>query len=317
MLILKRSSLHKRLPITKIANSPSGTRQNNLIRNFRRRGASSQRRSKLSLSLYIYICTVEKEISSCSIKKMGLESDNGISFGSDHRQHLFFHNISQEQQLQNNQIAFGMLQQQSTSASSSVPGNFISKDNTGGANYDLGELDQAFFLYLDGQDPSANHDQRQNNCEMRPPTPNIFPSQPMHVEPTSTKANTGLVSSGSEKSSQPSMELSNPKNEIVSTSVPEQKIAKREWNRKGLNSSSEKDACKTPDHKILRRLAQNREAARKNRLRKKAYIQQLESSRIRLAHLEQELQRARSQGFHFGGNALLVGDQGLPVNIIN
>ncbi|CAA7407233.1 unnamed protein product [Spirodela intermedia] len=44
----------------------------------------------------------------------------------------------------------------------------------------------------------------------------------------------------------------------------------------------------------LRRLAQNREAARKSRLRKKAYIQQLESSRIKLTQLEQELQRART-----------------------
>ncbi|CAN1296337.1 Transcription factor TGAL3, partial [Linum perenne] len=46
----------------------------------------------------------------------------------------------------------------------------------------------------------------------------------------------------------------------------------------------------------VRRLAQNREAARKSRLRKKAYVQQLENSRLRLAHLEQELQRARQQG---------------------
>ncbi|XP_037488986.1 transcription factor TGAL1-like isoform X2 [Triticum dicoccoides] len=49
--------------------------------------------------------------------------------------------------------------------------------------------------------------------------------------------------------------------------------------------------------KTLRRLAQNREAARRSRLRKKAYVQQLESSGLRLAHLEQELQRARQQGF--------------------
>ncbi|XP_009626969.1 bZIP transcription factor TGA10-like [Nicotiana tomentosiformis] len=239
---------------------------------------------------------------------MGLESDNQISFGSDHQQHLLFHNSQ-------HQISFGMLQQ-SSSTSSVIPGNFISKDiNTGGANYDLGELDQAFFLYLDGQDPSSNH-LRENNSEMRPPTLNIFPSQPMHVEPSSTKANTGLVSSGSQKSSQPSiMELTNSKNDVLSAaSGPEPKVAKREWNRKGLNSGSEKDAPKIPDHKTLRRLAQNREAARKSRLRKKAYIQQLESSRVRLAQLEQELQRARSQGFHFGGNALLGGDQTLPVN---
>ncbi|KAM3407409.1 hypothetical protein ACQJBY_001055 [Aegilops geniculata] len=49
--------------------------------------------------------------------------------------------------------------------------------------------------------------------------------------------------------------------------------------------------------KTLRRLAQNREAARRSRLRKKAYVQQLESSGLRLAQLEQELQRARQQGF--------------------
>ncbi|KAM0861545.1 hypothetical protein ACQ4PT_045821 [Festuca glaucescens] len=49
--------------------------------------------------------------------------------------------------------------------------------------------------------------------------------------------------------------------------------------------------------KTLRRLAQNREAARRSRLRKKAYVQQLESSNLKLAQLEQELQRARQQGF--------------------
>ncbi|KAK7280507.1 hypothetical protein RJT34_25571 [Clitoria ternatea] len=53
---------------------------------------------------------------------------------------------------------------------------------------------------------------------------------------------------------------------------------------------------KAEDQKILRRLAQNREAAKKSRLRKKAYVQQLENSRLRLAHLEQELQRTRQQG---------------------
>ncbi|MFQ6653400.1 hypothetical protein Gotur_024821, partial [Gossypium turneri] len=50
---------------------------------------------------------------------------------------------------------------------------------------------------------------------------------------------------------------------------------------------------KSCDQKTLRRLVQNREAARKSRLRKKAYVQQLESSRLRLSELEQELQKAR------------------------
>ncbi|XP_047976309.1 transcription factor TGA9-like isoform X3 [Salvia hispanica] len=61
------------------------------------------------------------------------------------------------------------------------------------------------------------------------------------------------------------------------------------------------------DAKTLRRLAQNREAARKSRLRKKAYVQQLESSRIRLAQMEQDLQRARSQGLFLGGGGAASG----------
>ncbi|XAR62207.1 hypothetical protein NMG60_11016875 [Bertholletia excelsa] len=53
--------------------------------------------------------------------------------------------------------------------------------------------------------------------------------------------------------------------------------------------------------KVQRRLAQNREAARKSRLRKKAYVQQLETCRLKLTQLEQELERARQQGAYIGG----------------
>ncbi|KAL8167803.1 hypothetical protein V2J09_009302, partial [Rumex salicifolius] len=60
--------------------------------------------------------------------------------------------------------------------------------------------------------------------------------------------------------------------------------------------SSDRSKEKVSDQKTLRRLAQNREAARKSRLRKKAYVQQLENSRLKLTQLEQELQRARQQG---------------------
>ncbi|KAL9679423.1 hypothetical protein QQ045_017283 [Rhodiola kirilowii] len=66
--------------------------------------------------------------------------------------------------------------------------------------------------------------------------------------------------------------------------------------KKGVGSTSERIL----DAKTLRRLAQNREAARKSRLRKKAYVQQLESSRIKLSQLEQDLQRTRSQGYFMG-----------------
>lgn len=65
-----------------------------------------------------------------------------------------------------------------------------------------------------------------------------------------------------------------------------------------------------PIDKIQRRLAQNREAARKSRLRKKAYVQQLESSRLKLVQLEQELQQARQQGLYVGGGGLDGGHMG-------
>ncbi|OMO63092.1 hypothetical protein CCACVL1_22488 [Corchorus capsularis] len=221
------------------------------------------------------------------------------------------HHQNQQHQIQEhhqNQIPYAVMQ--SSSSSSIPPGNFISKDT--GA-YDLGELDQALFLYLDGQDPSTIQEQR-HNSGMRPPTLNIFPSQPMHTS-------TGLVSpatSGSKRPSEPSMELANARND-ASASAPDQpaKAVKREGNRKGPTSSSEQEGPKTPDPKTLRRLAQNREAARKSRLRKKAYVQQLETSRIRLTQLEQELQRARTQGMFFGGGGVLGGEQGLPVGINN
>jgi transcription factor TGA len=64
-------------------------------------------------------------------------------------------------------------------------------------------------------------------------------------------------------------------------------------------SRSDQEGNKNTD-KTLRRLAQNREAARKSRLRKKAYVQQLESSRLKLSQLEQEVQRARQQGLYVG-----------------
>ncbi|XP_030520284.1 transcription factor TGA2.3-like isoform X2 [Rhodamnia argentea] len=71
------------------------------------------------------------------------------------------------------------------------------------------------------------------------------------------------------------------------------------------SDSSDRSKEKATDQKTLRRLAQNREAARKSRLRKKAYVQQLESSRLKLTQLEQELQRARQQGIFISSS----GDQ--------
>ncbi|WOL12050.1 transcription factor TGA2.3 [Canna indica] len=207
---------------------------------------------------------------------------------------------------QQQQISFAMIHP-SSSSSSSLHGSFMKSSKESGA-YDLGELDQALFMYLDGQDHSTSaQEQRQ--------TLNIFPSQPMHVEP-STKGGISLASpssSGSKKSSQQAMDQPGINNTIVSQEHGKDSkaaVTKKEGNRKGM-SGIDHEGPKTPDAKMLRRLAQNREAARKSRLRKKVYIQQLETSRIKLSQLEQELQRARAQGILFG-SAALIGEQGLP-----
>ncbi|XP_066333419.1 transcription factor TGAL7-like [Miscanthus floridulus] len=85
-------------------------------------------------------------------------------------------------------------------------------------------------------------------------------------------------------------------------------LTKKEENSGGKGAASGGAQERVKDPKTLRRLAQNREAARKSRLRKKAYIQQLETSRIRLSQLEQQVQVARVQGVFLG-----TGDQpGFP-----
>ncbi|CAK9173965.1 unnamed protein product [Ilex paraguariensis] len=81
-----------------------------------------------------------------------------------------------------------------------------------------------------------------------------------------------------------------------------------------MESTGINQATKSTSDKVQRRLAQNREAARKSRLRKKAYVQQLETSRLKLAQLEQELERTKQQGVYIGG-ALGTGNSGFPGTI--
>ncbi|KAK3132420.1 hypothetical protein QOZ80_6AG0521170 [Eleusine coracana subsp. coracana] len=181
------------------------------------------------------------------------------------------------------------------------------------SSYDMAEFDQsAIFLYLDGHDQASIQEQRQ--------TLNIFPSQPMHAaEPIPGKGGnmgmaTAMLANGnhsspkrSEQGGQRSLVVPSP----PGPSAPAQKenrigvtIAKKEATSggKGVGSS---DQERVKDPKTLRRLAQNREAARKSRLRKKAYIQQLETSRIRLSQLEQQVQTARVQGVFSGAGGQL------------
>lgn len=78
--------------------------------------------------------------------------------------------------------------------------------------------------------------------------------------------------------------------------------------QESLGDSSDNQVGKTKCDKLQRRLAQNREAARKSRLRKKAYVQQLETSRLKLAQLELEIDRTK-QGL-YTGNPLSAGHSG-------
>uniref|UniRef100_A0A453L488 BZIP domain-containing protein n=1 Tax=Aegilops tauschii subsp. strangulata TaxID=200361 RepID=A0A453L488_AEGTS len=174
-------------------------------------------------------------------------------------------------------------------------------------------------------------------------TLNIFPSQPMHVEP-SPKGELGLVLSPApvgSKMPSPDHHHHHHQQQAAAAAMEELAAGSRRQQQehhlhlqhqqqqpafataesagvsnnkdvKPLTKKEHKRGLSTGerDPKTLRRLAQNREAARKSRLRKKAYIQQLESSRIRLAQIEQELHSARAQGVLYPGSSLLA-EQGI------
>ncbi|GLJ55640.1 hypothetical protein SUGI_1195010 [Cryptomeria japonica] len=226
-------------------------------------------------------------------------------------------------------LSYGMLQ-----GSSSRSGLESFKDHH--EVYDLSELERALILNQPGggeQEQDQHHSglAERQGFGIRPPTLTIFPSWPVQFE-ASPKAS---VSQSVESTDTGSAEYKgDPPVELISantvqvqeprqlsdmagnstrteTSNEMERDCKPETNRRGPTSSSEHEASKTLDAKTLRRLAQNREAARKSRLRKKAYVQQLESSRMKLNQIEQDLQRARAQGLFIGGNALL-NDQGHP-----
>nr|GLL29218.1 transcription factor TGA2-like [Ipomoea trifida] len=213
----------------------------------------------------------------------------------------------------NNQTCFGTVHAAASSSSFPPPENFMNKDNVNAEAYDVGELDQAFlhFLNLQAQDPSSSQDQQ--NYGMRlPNTLNMFPSEPMHVNPSPTA-----------RSSSPSMELSNPKNKALLASALASEPLKLEGSgsgcesrRSSTSSGGGRDESGTLNAKTLRRLAQNREAARKCRIRKKAYIQQLEASRIKLIQLEQQVELAQARGVRITENGNVVGvGHGHPLSL--
>ncbi|XP_022745400.1 transcription factor TGA2-like isoform X2 [Durio zibethinus] len=116
------------------------------------------------------------------------------------------------------------------------------------------------------------------------------------------------ISSGyTENWGESNMADASPKTDISTDADTDEKSQRSDRGKlNAVVASDSSDRSKgSLDQKTLRRLAQNREAARKSRLRKKAYVQQLESSRLKLTQLEQELQRARQQGIFISS----AGDQ--------
>ncbi|TKW22397.1 hypothetical protein SEVIR_4G225700v4 [Setaria viridis] len=196
-------------------------------------------------------------------------------------------------------------------ASSSLHGS-IRRDPEG---YDMpSDLDQALLLYFDGQ-------QAKPSIQEQPQTLNIFPSQPMHIEPSPKGSISMASSAAAAQVAGPSKNSQAPPSKVGGGPLAAGKSSKGAIKREGSAgggkrggagaSSSDQEGPRTPDPKTLRRLAQNREAARKSRLRKKAYIQQLESGRIRLAHLEQEMQMARTHQGALWGTGTLSPDAAL------
>ncbi|KAL5716839.1 Transcription factor tga9 [Ranunculus cassubicifolius] len=204
---------------------------------------------------------------------------------------------------------------------SSPATNFI---NQQGAGFDFGELEEAIVL----QGVKLGNDDAKRtfySTSTRPAaTLEMFPSWPIRFQqtPGSSKSGEESTDSGSAaqntlsyKAESQSLDPESPISKKASNQNLDQRLqqqlvvematgppfhqqqSKPVEKRRGAGSGSDKPL----DAKTLRRLAQNREAARKSRLRKKAYVQQLESSRLKLTDIERDLQRARSQGVFLAG----------------
>ncbi|KAH6755322.1 bZIP transcription factor family protein [Perilla frutescens var. hirtella] len=200
--------------------------------------------------------------------------------------------------------------------------------NQEGPAFDFGELEEA--IILQGVKISNDDKKQPLYTAIRPAaTLEMFPSWPMRFQQDTTPRGSSKSGEESTDSGSAVNTLSNTPDSPVSRKPPptdhrqppphmdtaagidSPRISASQSQpapdkRRGPGSNSDR----VLDAKTLRRLAQNREAARKSRLRKKAYVQQLESSRIKLTQLEQDLQRARSQarsGLLLGGGGVASG----------
>lgn len=227
----------------------------------------------------------------------------------------------------NQQVAYGVIH-----GITPPPTNFFDQQ---GSAYEFGELEEALMPKLIQGVGIRSDENSKSVFTIRPPTLEIFPSWPMRIQQTPGSAES--TDSGSAQNTvsckaDAHLEPESPMSRKASDQSSEQQLQQHQQlqgdmisdgsrggppppppaanhqtrpqeKRKGADSGS-----KPLDAKTLRRLAQNREAARKSRLRKKAYVQQLESSRIKLTQIEQDLQRARSQGLFLAGGSSAGGN---------
>ncbi|KAL2536123.1 bZIP transcription factor family protein [Forsythia ovata] len=176
--------------------------------------------------------------------------------------------------------------------------------NQEGSAFDFGELEEAIALQRVGIN---NDETKQTLYAVRPraATLEMFPSWSTKFHHTPRE---------SSKSEEESADSESALNTLASRrdttrhrlqpphppkTQPQMEMASASNNpTTGITQAKQLDAKPTPP---------KRRGARSNSdkvLDSKAYVQQLESSRIRLAQLEQDLQRARSQGFLIGGGVV-------------
>ncbi|XP_042004421.1 transcription factor HBP-1b(c38)-like isoform X2 [Salvia splendens] len=159
---------------------------------------------------------------------------------------------------------------------------------------DAGNATHVFNLVLNNQAASLDHHNQFGGFNMSSASTNtnFFRSGTGQVQKGMQKNLVSVTGAQNENWRESNMADSSSHTETSTDMDPDDKN-----NKFDIGQSADVGAGDSSDRsKTLRRLAQNREAARKSRLRKKAYVQQLENSRLKLTQLEQEVQQARQQG---------------------
>ncbi|KAL1554704.1 TGACG-sequence-specific DNA-binding protein TGA-2.1, variant 3 [Salvia divinorum] len=165
---------------------------------------------------------------------------------------------------------------------------------------DAGNATHVFNLVVNSQVTSLDHHNQSGafNMSSASTNANFFRSGAGQVQKDMQKNLVSVNGAQNENWRESNMADSSSHTETSTDMDPDDKNYKFD-----IGQSADVGAGDSNDRsKTLRRLAQNREAARKSRLRKKAYVQQLENSRLKLTQLEQEVQQVYQQGVVISSN---------------